>query len=254
VTWSPDEYHLIERRDPDLNKKLGLGLVVWGNTCSLPETVPPAEVSLEKALEMLSRPNTPQVLATDPATNLPIIFKQGKYGPYLQLGEEGTKKVGLSYGPKNIPITKLCDINNLTAEDALKLMELPRTLGEDNGEKITTSSGRFGPYVKKGQEFRSLPKDKDVLTVTLEEAKQIFATPKAASRRAKAEVLRELGEDPKSKKKIQILNGRYGPYISNGSRTFVSLPKDSTPEDISLEQAITMLENKKGRGRKKKKE
>lgn len=222
-----------------------------GNTSSIPESIPPADLTLAKALELLSKPQGPQVVGTDEATGKTITLRNGRYGPYLQLGEdeEGSgsaagkkaKKVALTYGPKHTPISTTVDIEHLTPDQIKQIITFPRVVGDIAGEKVTASIGRFGPYIKKGDDFRSIPKDKDVLTITIEESTQIFAEEKKGRGRKKATVLKELGIDPTSEKPFQILDGRYGPYISNGTRTFVSVPKDTPPESVTLEQAVALL-------------
>lgn len=235
-----------------------------GNTASLPDNITPAELDAPTATSLIERAAAgPQVLAQDPETGRDITFRTGRYGPYLQLGEDGddtfangkpkkAKKVALSYGPKRTPLSASIDPMALSAEDAIRVMSLPRTLGEIDGVAVTASIGRFGPYLKRDDDFRSLPKDHDLLTVTLEEAQVIFAQEKKTRGRKKATVLKELGEDPKSKKTVQVLDGRYGPYVSNGTRTFASLPKDTDPEMVTLEQALGWIAEKKAGKRKRK--
>ncbi len=186
-------------------------------------------------------------IGTDPESKLAIVLKNGRYGPYLQLGEdEGkvkAKKVSTAYGPKLIPISPSIH-NPPTLEEALQLLALPRILGKDETTDISVGMGRFGPYIKKGSEYRSIPKEKDILTITLEEAKELLAAPKTSGRRS-AEALKELGTSPKTKKAVKIMKGRFGPYITDGSKTFASIPKDTEIEDITLEQALELLAKKK---------
>ena len=235
------------------------------NTASIPDNIPPAELNLEKALELLSRPQGPEVITTDLETGLEITRRNGRYGPYLQLGEDvpssaratkgkGIKKaknVALSYGPKHLPISQTINIDTITPELARKIISFPLIIGESNGEKILASVGKFGPYLKKAGDFRSIPKEKDILTITLAEAEEIYAQEKK-SRRRKSTVLREFGLDPDTNKPVQVLEGQYGPYISNGTRTFASVPKDTNLEQMTLAEAIDLLKQKKSKKRTKK--
>jgi DNA topoisomerase-1 len=172
----------------------------------------------------------------------------------LQLGEDSekkkAKKVALSFGPKHAPISTQIDLNNITPELAQRIICFPLFIGESKGEKITASVGRFGPYLKKIDEFRSIPKDKDILTITLAEAEEIFATEKKGRGRKKT-ILKELGNDPDTSKPVQIIDGPYGPYISNGSKVFAPVPKETKPEDVTLEQALQMIKEKQGSKKKK---
>ncbi|OGH77798.1 MAG: DNA topoisomerase I [Candidatus Magasanikbacteria bacterium RIFOXYC2_FULL_40_16] len=226
------------------------------NTCSLSDSLAPADLNIESAMELLSKPSGPQVIYTDEATGKDITQRTGRFGPYLQLGEDDekkkAKKVSLTYGPKKLPIGASVNIDNINAEQAKKIISFPLNIGEIDGGKITASVGRFGPYLKKGEDYRSIPKDKDILTITLEEAKELYAQEKKTRTRKKASILKELGEDPKTKKSIQVLDGPYGPYISNGTRTFAPIPKDTQPEEMTLELALRLIEEKKAKKKKKK--
>ena len=232
-----------------------------GNTASIPDNLAPADLTLDMAMQLIAKKaEGPQVLGTDPETGKKITYRDGRYGPYLQLGEDGddtfqngkpkkAKKIGLTYGPKHTPLTHTMDITNLSLEDARRLIALPRTLGEIDGEPVIATNGRFGPYLKKDDDFRSIPKDKDLMTITLEEAREIYAEEKRGRRTKK--VLKALGTDPKTDKPVEILDGKYGPYVSNGTRTFASLPEHTKPEDMTLEKALELLAEKKGKKKKK---
>lgn len=234
------------------------------NTCSLPDAISPAELNPTLAVQILQdKASGPSVMATDPATGQSIIYCTGRFGPYLQIGEDGArgaennpaqkiKRVALTYGPKRTPISRSIDIHNLAADDALKIIALPRTLGKSRGETITAMVGRFGPYLKKGQASRSLPKDKDILTLTLQEAESIMDAAPAKRRAGGAAVLKELGADPETGRAVQVLDGRYGPYVSNGTRIFVSVPEAIKPADVTLEQAQEWLKKKKEKKTKRK--
>lgn len=226
------------------------------NTASIPDSLPPAELNLAKAIELLSQPQGPQVITDDLETGKNITRRTGRYGPYLQLGEDEekkkSKKVALTYGPKHVPISREINIDNITPELARKIISFPLVIGVSGGEKITASVGKFGPYLKKVDDFRSIPKEKDILTITLAEAEEIFAQEKK-SRRKKSTVLKEFGIDPKTEKPVQALEGPYGPYVSNGTRNFASIPKDTNLETMTLEQALDLIKNKKGKKKTRKK-
>ena len=135
------------------------------------------------------------------------------------------------------------DLDSVTLDDALRLLTLPRTLGEIDGEPVTAQNGRYGPYVKKGTDSRSLESEEQMFTVTLDEAKELFAQPKPrgrAARAAAAPPLRELGDDPASGKPIVLREGRFGPYVTDGE-TNASLRKGDTPESITPQRAIELL-------------
>ncbi len=221
-----------------------------GHTASIPDMIAPGDLTLEKAIEILATPQGPQELGTDETTGLTITLRNGRFGPYVQLGEDDkeakkkAKKVALTYGPKRTPIMPDLDPSAVTLEQAKTIIALPRPVGDMDGELITASIGRFGPYLKKGTDFRSIPKDKNLFTISLDEAIAIFKEEKKGRGR-RATVLKELGTDPTTQKPLQILDGKYGPYISNGTRTFVSLPKDTKPEDVTAEQALALLAEKK---------
>ncbi|MEK7624913.1 MAG: type I DNA topoisomerase [Patescibacteria group bacterium] len=245
------------------------------NTASIPDNIPPAELNLEKALMLLSQPQGPQVIIKDPETGKEITRRTGRYGPYMQLGEDEpaaapptprasggrskttagkekkAKKVALTYGPKHLPISKTFNLDTITPELAIRIAHFPLVIGESKGEKIIASVGKFGPYLKKGDDFRSIPKEKDILTITLAEAEEIYAEEKK-SRRKKSTVLREFGADPETGKPVQALEGPYGPYVSNGTRNFGSIPKDTKLEEITLAQALELLKQKKGKKKAKK--
>src|SRR3989338_1701907 len=247
--------------DPSTNKALTVKSGKYGtylqrggagaaDKTALPDTLPPAELTLEKAATLLLIQNAePRTLGVDTATGKQITLRTGRYGPYLQLGEdEGkdkAKKMSLTYGPKQIPISQTINQDTISLPQALQIISLPRVLGEEGGEKISASVGRFGPYVKKGDEFRSVPKNMDVLTITLEEARVLLAQEKTGNRRKKTTVIKELGSEPASGKPVQVLDGRYGPYIANGTRVFVSVPKETEPETVTLAQALEWIEAKK---------
>jgi DNA topoisomerase-1 len=218
-----------------------------GNTASLPADTVPADFTPERALELLkAKAVGPRVVGEDPVTGLTVTVNTGRFGPYVQLGEapEGAKGAAK---PKRASLLSFQREDTLTLEAALALLALPRTLGlhPDDGEPVVASPGRFGPYVRHGSEFRSLASDEQIFSVTLDEAVELLRQPKRSRRRQAAEkkVLREIGAHPDTGKPIQVLDGRYGPYVTDGT-TNASLPKGTDPEAVTAEEALALLRSR----------
>jgi DNA topoisomerase I len=212
-----------------------------GQRVNVPEGTAPDELTPEYATELLNRPSGDKVLGTDPETGATIIAKAGRFGPYVteQFGENAPA----SAKPRSASLLKSMDLDSVTLDDALRLLTLPRTLGELDGEQVTVQNGRYGPYVKKGADSRSLETEQQMFTVTLGEAKEMFAQPKQrgrAARAAAAPPLRELGNDPVSGKPIVLREGRWGPYVTDGE-TNASLRKSDMPESITPQRAVELL-------------
>jgi DNA topoisomerase-1 len=199
----------------------------------------PAELSLEQALELIRKGGEyPKELGTDPATELPVLLKKGRFGFYLQLGDNDQKQKQKSLLPGMQP-------EEVNLEVALDILSLPRELGRhpETGEAVLADLGRYGPYLKSGTTNRRLPKSEDLLAIGLERAVEILA--KGA--RAGATVLRSVGQHPETGVGIEIKEGRYGPYITDG-KTNVSLKKDEDPESIELLDAVERLAAKAAQG------
>jgi DNA topoisomerase-1 len=213
-------------------------------TASLPPKLPPADLTNEMIEEILSQKNgEPEVLGEDPVTGQPVLLKVGPYGPYIQLGHNGDaadsgKK---AKKPKRVSLLKGMDPNTLDLETALKLLSLPRTLGThpETGKDVKAGVGRYGPFIVHDGKFVSLKPPDDVLEVTLERALELLAAAPSKGGSSKT-VLKDLGVHPEDKEPVVVMDGRYGPYIKH-KRTNVSLPKDLSPEDVTLEQAVEML-------------
>ncbi|MGZ4188700.1 MAG: type I DNA topoisomerase [Actinomycetota bacterium] len=239
--------------DPDGNEILirvgryGPYLQRGEDRASIPEDMPPDELTMEKALELLSAPSHDRVLGTAP-DGKPVIARAGRYGPYVQWGEvDGDSKEK----PKTASLLKSMSLESVTLEEAMKLLSLPRTIGADpaDGLEITAQNGRYGPYIKRGTDSRSLEDEEQLFTLTLEQALEIFAQPKRrrGQRAAAAAPLRELGSDPVSGKPVVVKEGRFGPYVTDGD-TNASLRKEDNVEEITIERAAELLEDRRARG------
>jgi DNA topoisomerase-1 len=211
-----------------------------GRTASLPEDVAPADLTVERALELVrAKAEGPRALGADPDTGLPVFVMNGRYGAYVQLGEtpEGKK----AEKPKRASLQGGMTEATVTLDEALKLLSLPRTVGAhpDDGAPILANFGRFGPYLKHNDEFRSLESEEDVFTVDLDRAVEILRAPKQSRRRQSTQkkVLRELTHEGST---IKLLSGRYGPYVTDGTVN-ASLPKTSNPDALTYEQALELL-------------
>ena len=233
---------------------------------SVPDDVAPDELTVIKARELLAAgADDGRVLGTHPETGNPIVAKNGRYGPYVteQLPEPdldpdlsaAAKKRALAAlpKPKTASLLKTQSLDSVSLEDALQLMSLPRIVGVDpeSGDEITAQNGRYGPYLKKGTDSRTLPSEEAMFTVTLDEALEIYKQPKRGRGRTATPPLRELGDDPTSGKPIQVKDGRFGPYVTDGE-TNRTLPRDVTPESITAERAIELLAEKRAQGPAKK--
>lgn len=221
------------------------GSVDWTKTLSTFYT--PFHKSITTKSKEVSREDVmpARVLGKDPETKKDIIVRTGRYGAYIQLGEwsEEDRKEKKNK-PKSISLPKDMHMESITLEDALKLLELPREIGENEaGEMITAHIGPYGPYLRAGKSNASLPEDYNPLTVTLDEAKVIMKEAIALKKKM-AEPIATLGEDPNSKQEILVKNGRFGPYVTDG-KTNVSIPKSKDPKSITAEEAIEMLEKKR---------
>ncbi len=215
-----------------------------GNTATLPRNLPPADLTIEKALALLkAKAEGPRVLGTDPATGLTVAVHHGRFGHYVQLGETPPRQKGKAADtPKRASVPAGTSHAELTLDEALQLLSLPRDLGAHpgTGELIVAGRGRFGPYVKMGDEFRSLEDTDDVYTVTLDRALELLAAPKKSRRRTMTRaVLRSLGAAPGGPE-VKLMDGRYGPYVTDGT-TNASLPKAADPAAFTLAEAIDLL-------------
>ena len=215
-------------------------------TVSIPEDMPPDQLTIEKATELLEAPSGDRALGTDPASKQTVFVKAGRFGTYVQLGEptpDQTEK------PKTASLFQAMSADTLTLEEALRLLQLPREVGVDpaDGESIIAQNGRYGPYIAKGKEYRSLEKEEDLFGVTLSEALALLAQPKQRRRRQAPEPLRTLGDDAVSGKPITLRKGRFGPYVTDGE-TNASLRTGDDPETLTPERAMELLQIRRDRG------
>ena len=178
-------------------------------TASIPPDLPPDELTVEKAIEFLEAPNGDRVLGIDPDTGLEVSVRNGRFGPYVQLGEqEPDSKVK----PKRSSLFKTMTEEDVTLEQALRLLSLPRVVGQhpEDGVDITAQNGRYGPYISWAKESRSLEEEEQLFTVDLDDAVRRLKEPKKRGRRAAAPPLKELGEDPNSGQPVVVKEGRLG--------------------------------------------
>ena len=218
---------------------------------SLPNEMAPDEITLEKAMELLAgAAKNEEPLGHQPDTGKPIYLKSGRFGPYIQLGDNDDEE------KRNASILKSMNPAEITLDMALKLLSLPRTLGNhpELGEPVVALSGPYGPYVKCGKETRNLGSVSPI-DVTFEEALALLAQPKANARgraAAKREPIKTFENSPITGKPIELLEGRYGPYVSDGE-TNASLPKESDPAELTFNQAVDLLAARAAAGGSKKK-
>ena len=222
-----------------------------GKRANVPDDLPPDELTLEKAKELFANPAGEEIaLGAHPETGLQIVAKNGRFGPYVTevLPEDASK----SAKPRTGSLFKSMTLQTVSLDDALKLLSLPRVVGSDaEGVEITAQNGRYGPYLKKGTDSRSLVSEDQLLTITLDEALAIYAQPKTRGRAAAAAPLKELGNDPVSGQPIVVKSGRFGEYVTDGEYN-ATLRKDDSVEDITTERAAELLADRRARGPAKK--
>jgi DNA topoisomerase-1 len=229
-----------------------------GRRANVPDDLPPDELTIEKATELFANPAGEEIeLGKHPETGLRVIAKNGRYGPYVteDLPEDAKK----NDKPRTGSLFKSMSLDTVTLDDAVKLLSLPRVVGiappaegtDGDGEEITAQNGRYGPYLKKGTDSRSLTSEEQLFTVTLDEALKIYAQPKQRGRAAAAPPLKELGNDPVSGQPIVVKSGRFGEYVTDGEFN-ATLRKDDSVESITTERAAELLADRRERGPAKK--
>jgi len=233
---------------------------------NLKDELTPDELTLELAEKAFATPQEGRSLGVDPESGHEIVAKDGRYGPYVTevlpeppedpedgvAAKKGKKPTGPK--PRTGSLLRTMDLETVTLEDALKLLSLPRVVGVDpaNNEEITAQNGRYGPYLKRGTDSRSLATEEQMFTITLDEALKIYAEPKRRGRQGAATPpLRELGHDPVSEKPMVIKDGRFGPYVTDGE-TNASLRKGDDVLSITDARASELLADRRARGPVKK--
>ncbi|MCH0541493.1 type I DNA topoisomerase [Streptomyces sp. MUM 203J] len=220
----------------------------------VPADLAPDELSVEYAEELLAKPSGEFELGHDPESGRMIVAKDGRYGPYVtEILPEGTPKTGKNaVKPRTASLFKDMSLDTVTLEDALKLMSLPRVVGADaEGVEITAQNGRYGPYLKKGTDSRSLEREEQLFTITLDEALAIYAQPKVRGRAAAKPPLKELGNDPVSERPVVVKDGRFGPYVTDGE-TNATLRSGDNVDTITPERGFELLAEKRAKGPAKK--
>jgi DNA topoisomerase-1 len=223
-----------------------------GNRANIPEDLPPDELTVEAAKELLANPaGAEHVLGVDPVSGRTIVAKNGRFGPYVTevLPDDAPK----SAKPRTSSLLKSMSLETVGLDDALQLLTLPRLVGLDpgSGDEITAQNGRYGPYLKKGTDSRSLTSEDELFSVTLDQALAIYAEPKSRGGRSATAPLRELGADPVTGKQVVIKDGRFGPYVTDGDHN-ATLRRDDVVETMSLERASELLADKRAKGPAKK--
>ena len=204
---------------------------------NIPEGLAPDELTLEKAHELIEAPIIKdRILGVDPATGFNILFKDGRYGPYILLDDPDAKK------PRTVSLFKTMSPETMDFETALKLLSLPRVVGQDpeTGTDITAQNGKFGPYLLKGKDSRSLQTEEQIFDITLEGAVALFAQPKLRGRVTAATPLKEFGEDPAAKTLVVAKSGQFGLYVTDGAIN-ATVPKDEPLEELTPERAFELL-------------
>ncbi|MEL0319814.1 MAG: type I DNA topoisomerase [Aquiluna sp.] len=204
---------------------------------NIPEGLTPDQLTHEKAVELASAPPVEnRVLGKDPESGLDIIVKDGRYGPYVTLVDEGNPK------PKTASLFKSMSPAEVTYEEAVQLLSLPREIGLDpeSGNMITAQNGKYGPYLKKGSDSRSLASEEQIFSLTLEEAIEIYKQPKYGGRRTAATPLKEFGEDPASKLNVVAKTGQFGDYVTDGVIN-ATIPKDEPLDELAPDRAFELL-------------
>jgi DNA topoisomerase-1 len=223
--------------------KFGPYLQRGDHRAGVPEDLAPDELTLAKAVELLDAPSGDRVVGTDPETGREVLARTGRFGPYVQLGngnDEGKPKTASLFASMSIEL--------VTLDDALRLLSLPRVVGADptSGEQITAQNGRYGPYLKRGGDSRSLDSEEQIFTIDLPGALAVLAQPKRRRGQKAAAPLRELGADPATGCSVVVKDGRFGPYVTDGSVN-ASLRREDSVEVITIERASELLAERRAK-------
>lgn len=232
---------LLGRFGPYVQVKKEDGGEVMG---SIPDNMAPSDITVEKLQKLIRQSELgPESLGSDPETGQPVFLLSGRFGPYVQLGEvtDTNKK------PKRVSLTRNMKESEVDLDTALKLLSLPRTLGThpETGKEIKAGLGRYGPYVVHDGTFQSLGKEDDVLEIGLEKAQELLLKKTQKQKGKTSSVIRDMGEHPERGEKIQIMTGRYGPYIKYGKKN-ISIPKNRDPESLDMGAVLDLIKQKTG--------
>ena len=241
---------------------------------NVPDDLAPDELTAEKAAELIERGKADgRELGQNPENGRTILAKDGRFGPYVtevvpEITEEELANQPVEYykngkpkppkkpkkeKPRTASLFKSMSLQEVTLDEALQLLSLPRVVGQDaEGVEITAQNGRYGPYLKKGTDSRSLTSESQIFSITQDEALEIYAQPKQRGRAAAKPPLAELGKDPSNDKPIVIKDGRFGPYITDGE-TNVTVPRSETLESMTFTRAVELLADKRAKGPAKRK-
>ncbi len=224
----------------------------YARRANVPDDLPPDELTIDKAKELLANPAGEEIqLGRHPESGLEVVAKNGRYGPYVTevLPEDAPK----SAKPRTGSLFKSMSLDTVTLDDAVKLLSLPRVVGVDpeSGDEITAQNGRYGPYLRKGSDSRSLTSEDQLLTIGLDEALRIYAQPKQRGRSAAAAPLKELGNDPVSGQPVVVKAGRFGEYVTDGEYN-ATLRKEDSVESVTIERAAELLAERRAKGPAKK--
>ncbi|MEM9519545.1 MAG: type I DNA topoisomerase [Actinomycetota bacterium] len=223
-------------------------------TASIPDDIPPDELTLDRAMEYLAMPKEGRIIGVHPEHGLEIYAKAGRFGPYVQVGTHDDWEERGEEKPPTGSLFSTMALETVTMEEAMQILSLPRTVGAhpESGEVITVQNGRYGPYLKMGTDSRSLETEAQMLTITLEECLAILAQPKRRRGQGAAKPpLREMGEDPETGKPMIVKDGRFGPYVTDGEYN-ASLRKGDTVEELTVERAAELLADRRAKGPAKK--
>jgi DNA topoisomerase-1 len=211
---------------------------------SIADDLAPDELTAELAEDLLSRPGNDRILGTDPGTGLEIAARDGRYGPYVtEVLPEGDERK-----PRTGSLLSTMSLETVTLEDALQVLTLPRTLPAPDGEEIVVANGRYGPFVKKGSETRSLEREEQLFTLTVDEALELLAQPKQRRTGTAKPPLKDFGEVAEADgRRLLVKDGRFGPYVTDGE-TNASLRRGDEPESLTVERALELLAERRAKG------
>ena len=216
---------------------------------NIPDGLAPDELTPEKAHELAdAEPAEDRVVGLHPSTGKRIVAKNGRFGPYVTELPDDDETLPKGVKPRTASLFRSMDPATVTLETAVSLLDLPRIVGADpdSGDEITAQNGRYGPYLKKGTDTRSLPSEDDIFTIDLAGALELFAQPKYGARRASS-ALKEFAADPVSGKPIKVKDGRFGPYVTDGE-TNATIPRGDSVDAITFERAVELLAIKRAKG------